>query len=181
MPRRRPPFLIIVLAATAASPFVAACGSSSPTTTTTGSNSTRAQFVRSALPFTDCMRTHGVPDFPDPASGLFKVSLAPSTRHSPAFHSAYASCGHLLPNDGGDETHSPAQIAAYVAFASCIRSHGFPTFPDPTSTGQLTHAMVASAGIDLHQPGVLQAGDACVGVSHGLITRADVARFVAEG
>jgi hypothetical protein len=39
--------------------------------------------------------------------------------------------------------------------------------------------MLASAGIDLHQPAVLQAADACVGVTHGVITKAVVARFVA--
>jgi hypothetical protein len=39
--------------------------------------------------------------------------------------------------------------------------------------------MVASAGINLHQPAVLQAGDACVSVTHGVITKAAVARFVA--
>ena len=61
-----------------------------------------------------------------------------------------------------------------------MRSHGFPSFPDPTSTGNLNHEMLANAGIDLHQPAVVQAADACVGVTHGLITRADVARFIAE-
>ena len=49
-----------------------------------------------------------------------------------------------------------------------MRSHGFPSFPDPTSSGQLTHEMLANAGINLHQPAVLQAADACVGVTHGL-------------
>jgi hypothetical protein len=36
--------------------------------------------------------------------------------------------------------------------------------------------MVTQAGINLHQPAVLQAADACVGVTHGLITKAAVAR-----
>jgi len=39
--------------------------------------------------------------------------------------------------------------------------------------------MVANAGINLHQPAVLEAGDACVSVTHGLLTKANVARFVA--
>ena len=75
--------------------------------------------------------------------------------------------------------HSQAQIAAMLAFAHCVRGHGFPNFPDPTSSGAVTHQMVASAGINLHQPAVLQAGDACVSVTHGVITKAAVARFVA--
>jgi hypothetical protein len=66
-----------------------------------------------------------------------------------------------------------------LAFAGCIRSHGFPSFPDPTSNGTVTHQMLDAAGINLHQPAVLQAGYACTSVTHGLITRSDVARFVA--
>ena len=66
-----------------------------------------------------------------------------------------------------------------LAFARCMRSHGFPSFPDPSSSGQLTHEMLANAGINIHQPAVLQAADACVSVTHGFITKAAVARFVA--
>jgi hypothetical protein len=86
-----------------------------------------------------------------------------------------------MPDGGGSssERHSPAQIAAFVAFAGCMRSHGFTSFPDPTGSGQLNHEMLASAGINLHLPAVVQAADACVGVSHGFITKTDVARFVA--
>jgi hypothetical protein len=66
-----------------------------------------------------------------------------------------------------------------LAFIRCLRGHGFPNFPDPTSSGELTHEMVADAGINLQQPAVLQVGDACVSVTHGYITKAAVARFVA--
>jgi hypothetical protein len=38
--------------------------------------------------------------------------------------------------------------------------------------------MLAEAGINLHQPALLQAGDACVSVTHGVLTKADVARAV---
>ena len=39
--------------------------------------------------------------------------------------------------------------------------------------------MVAGAGINLHQPAVLQAGEVCVSVTHGYITKSVVARFAA--
>ncbi|MBV9417141.1 MAG: hypothetical protein JO363_19305, partial [Solirubrobacterales bacterium] len=58
---------------------------------------------------------------------------------------------------------------------------GFPSLPDPDSNGDITHEMLANAGSDLHQPAVMRVGDACVSVTHGFITRADVARFVAGG
>jgi hypothetical protein len=91
-------------------------------------------------------------------------------------------CHHLLP-DGGSPSRSAAQTqaqsAALLAFARCLRSHGFPGFPDPASSGQLTREMLANAGIDLHQPAFLQAADGCVSVTHGLLTKARVARFIA--
>src|SRR5581483_10991839 len=100
----------------------------------------------------------------------------------PAFQSAEAACRHLLPDGGAGQSAAKSRVrsAALLAFARCLRSHGFPNFPDPTSGGELTPEMVAEAGINLHQPAVLQAGDACVGVTHGILTRADVARAVSQ-
>jgi hypothetical protein len=71
------------------------------------------------------------------------------------------------------------QLQDMVTLARCLRTHGFPNFPDPNATGELTHEMLANAGIDLHQPAVLQAADACVRVTNGLLSKAAVARFVA--
>jgi hypothetical protein len=126
------------------------------------------------------MRSHGVPNFPDPTSGrAFKNAF---NTKSPAFASADAACQHLMPA-GGQPNQSvrqtPAHVTALLAFARCLRGHGFANFPDPTSNGQVTHQMIASAGINLHQPALVQAADACVGATHGVITRAIVARFIA--
>jgi hypothetical protein len=166
--------------------LVAGCGSNSSNsfgTSSARSPQTFAQMQEDGVAFARCMRLHGVP-FPDPTTSPreFKNALDPNSEHSPAFQSAESACQHLLPGGGPrsqSAARSPAQIAAYLAFARCIRSHGFPNFPDPTSGGELTHEMLASAGINLHQPAVLQAGDACVGVTRGYITKTDVARFVA--
>ncbi len=136
---------------------------------------------QAAVAFADCMRSHGIADFPDPSTAPREFKNALETK-SPAFRTAEMACGHLLPQGGPHNSSSPpshAQIAEELAFARCVRSHGFPSFPDPTSDGQLSHEMIDAAGINLHQPAVLQAGDACVGVTHGLLTRAAVARFVA--
>jgi hypothetical protein len=181
---RRPPILTTVVAAATFSLLVAGCGSHSPTASNGAGGPTPAQLQRDAVAFTDCMRSHGVSNFPDPTSSPreFKIALNPSSAHSPAFPSALGACHHFLPGPGPSSqtaAHSQAQIATFLAFARCIRSHGFPSFPDPTNTGELTHEMIANAGINLHQPAVLTAADACVGVTHGLVTKADVARFVA--
>jgi hypothetical protein len=146
---------------------------------------TYAQAQEDAVNFAGCMRSHGVPSFPDPTSPReFKSSMSPGSAvaQSPAFQSAATACQHLLPG-GGPPNESAAQDRAHtvalLAFARCLRSHGFPSFPDPNRSGQVTHEMLAQAGINLHQPAVLQAADACVGVTHGVITKAIVARFVA--
>jgi hypothetical protein len=178
---RRPAVLTTVVAAVAL--LVAACGSNSPSS---GGRPTQAQLQQvqhEVVRFADCMRGHGVSDFPDPTTSpyQFKQALAPSTTHSPAFHSAATACQHLLPVPGRSQgpDHSQRQIAAALAFARCMRGRGFPSFPDPTSSGDLSHQMLARAGIDIHLLATQQAADACVGVTHGLLTKAAVARFVA--
>jgi hypothetical protein len=175
----------VAAAAIAAAAVIAACGSNSPSSassSSSGGHLTYAQAQQAAVNFAGCIRSHGVPSFPDPTSPPeFKSSLA-SNQQSPAFQSAQTACRHLLPG-GGPPSHSPApshtQTVALLAFARCLRSHGFPNFPDPTSSGQVTHEMLANAGINLHQPAFQQAADDCVSVTHGLLTSARVARFIA--
>jgi len=82
-------------------------------------------------------------------------------------------------NQNQNQTQTPRQIADELAFTSCMRTHGFRSFPDPTSSGQITHEMLAAAGIDVQQPAAPQAADACVTVTHGVITKTDVAKFIA--
>jgi len=192
----RPAILAALVALTAilvagcgggSSPGVANVGSSTTTRSSTVSSSggspTAAQLLqeqRDATRFADCMRSHGVPDFPDPTVAPRAFKQAFDTQ-SPAFQSADAACAHLLPagqpNQNPPPTH--AQIDALLAFARCLRRHGFPGFPDPSGSGQLTHQMLAKAGIDLHDAAVVEAADACTSVTHGVITKAIVARFVA--
>ncbi|HUA43971.1 MAG TPA: hypothetical protein VMA77_02010 [Solirubrobacteraceae bacterium] len=190
--RRRALILLSVVATATVSLLAAGCGSSRSSTSSVSAGSggppTQAQIQQEnadLVRFADCMRSHGVSNFPDPTNPrAFKQAMNPNDQASPAFGSAVTTCQHLLPN-GGQRTQgqsappSQAQIAAELAFARCIRSHGFPRFPDPNSSGDLSHEMLAAAGINLQQPAVVQAADACVGVAHGFITRADVARFVA--
>jgi hypothetical protein len=134
--------------------------------------------------YAQCMRTHGVPNFPDPtSSGGSKeavVSALKEVSNSQA-EAAQTACQHLQPNGSQPTQAQFAQhLRALLAFARCMRTHDIPNFPDPTSSGQVTHEMLAHAGINLHQPAVLQAADACVSVTHGVLTRAAVARFAAR-
>jgi hypothetical protein len=131
--------------------------------------------------FAQCLRSHGAANVPDPITSPRQFKEAFNTQ-SPALQSAATACQHLLPR-GGPPSQSAAQrhtqTIAALAFARCLRSHGFPNFPNPTSSGELTHEMLANAGINVHQPALLQAADTCVSVTHGLLTTAAVARFAA--
>ncbi len=153
-------------------------GSSSPQ----GSASTQQKMVA----YSQCMRTHGVPNFPDPTSSGQNTKEAVIRAFKEVGNSqvlsAQAACQHLQPNGGQPTQAERAQhIGDLLAFARCMRTHGLENFPDPASSGQVTHEMLSGAGINVHQPAVLQAADACVSVTHGALTKAAVARFAAGG
>jgi hypothetical protein len=130
------------------------------------------------------MRSHGVPNFPDPqvhnGGTQISIHITPDLTSAPAFKSARQTCARYLPNGGAGLliVSNRAHTEAMLAFAHCMRTHGFPSFPDPTAQGRLDLSMITGSGIDLHQPAVLHAGLACIGVTHGDITRADVEQAV---
>ena len=161
------------------------CGSSThnPSGTTAREDPAQATYQFSA-----CMRNHGVNNFPDPKisssqPGSTTISIhAPRTLvKSPQFTAAQRACRGLLPspqNSGPSPAQQQAREQDLLAFARCVRSHGQTNFPDPTSQGQLTVAMIHAAGVDLHAPNVVPTARACIGVTHGLITLNDVARAI---
>jgi hypothetical protein len=128
--------LLAACGAGVATPGVADIGSS--TTTTPTSSGKGASNYNNALAYAACMRSHGVPDFPDPnANGSIQLGsgIDPS---SPTFASAQARCQKLLPRGGfpapGTITSpSSAALAQMLAVAQCMRNHGITQFPDPTT------------------------------------------------
>lgn len=124
----------IIVAATATAFAVAACSSPSP-----GSNphagSTKATTAQ-LVAFAQCMRSHNIKNFPDPVNGSFNFSGTGPDRinpNSPAFQAAKAACVHLVPSEAQQPVVTPQELAAGDKLATCMRSHGFPAFPDPTS------------------------------------------------
>lgn len=66
----------------------------------------QAKMQQQALKFSACMRSHGVPKFPDPdfGNGTVKISIGPSTGidpRSPQFQAAQKACQSLLPGKAG--------------------------------------------------------------------------------
>jgi hypothetical protein len=89
-----------------------------------------------AVKFAECMRSHGVREFPDPdASGTFTIeTIANGTSidtDSPAFTRAITACKDLEPAGFTGGTRSPEQQKAALKFAQCIRDNGVKDFPDP--------------------------------------------------
>jgi hypothetical protein len=85
--------------------------------------------------FAQCMRSHGVIDFPDPSShGTIVVSGTVSA--SPQYPAADQRCRKLLPNGGIPTAAQQAQsLAQLLKVSVCMRAHGISDFPDPTSNG----------------------------------------------
>jgi hypothetical protein len=137
--------------------LVSACGSSGPGvvavgTTTTSSTIASASSAGSthedaALAFSRCMRTHGVPSFPDPdAQGNLPSFHAGVSKQISA--AADVVCKHLLPSGGtGTPQEQQQKFAFALKVAQCLRTHGFPTFPDPTVSGERI-----PPGIDTQSP-----------------------------
>ncbi len=125
-PRRAsPPARIAVAIIAAAGLALAAAASGS-------SQSTNPQ---QALAYSHCMRSHGVPGFPDPnSSGAFpKVSAQQLGVSSTLFEAAQNHCRYLLPNGGSGPSQTQVQqiMNGMLKFAQCMRSHGVSNWPDP--------------------------------------------------
>ena len=183
MPRRRPLVLVsLALLATfsmlaagcgggGGSPQVATVASSTTTATTTSRNQLSAMDA-----FSQCMRSHGVANFPDPqhyAGGNVKLTIH-NLSPSPA---ALTACTPLIPTNGGSQETAhqrQTQLADELSFAKCMRSHGVTNFPDPTSQGDLSVTMVEAHGVDVRSPAVLRIVQKCLPASHGALTMAKV-------
>ncbi|HLJ03661.1 MAG TPA: hypothetical protein VKT31_09485 [Solirubrobacteraceae bacterium] len=154
-----------------------ACGSSGPKAAQTSNNPATAAYQYAA-----CIRHHGVPSFPDPkVSGNSIAQEVPASAGlSPAFQAAQKACAGIMKAlaAGPSQADRQAKKQYLLAFAHCLRGHGVAGFPDPTSHGQLSMQMINAAGVDLHAPSFYTAARACVGVTHGAITLADVARAI---
>jgi hypothetical protein len=152
MRRRRPLILASVVAVAAlallaagcgggGSPSVASVASSTSAATTTEPSAGGSANATGLLAYASCMRSHGVPDFPDPTSsgGIPKEDVVRAFRavSISQAQAAQNDCRHLLPAGGSlsgrpSPTITPADQADYLRAAACMRSHGFPDFPDPT-------------------------------------------------
>lgn len=170
---------------TSSSPSAAAIGgapTSAPSTASASSTGSRSD-PPPALAFAKCMRSNGVPSFPDPqGGGSFVFHASPGIISSPAFRAAQAKCRKLMPPIAagpGANSFPPQEKAQAMErlrkVAQCMRQHGISAFPDPTTTrpanlspGEYSTItdydgafLLLPATIDMQSPAWKQAAAAC--------------------
>jgi hypothetical protein len=143
-PRRAWPPTARTAAVIAASAVITACGSNSSSSPSSGGHPTQAQIQdqihQELLSFARCMRSHRVPNFPDPTSPTsdkeFLLGQIPGINpQSPAFQSGHTACKHLLPGGDQGSQGATAQVMAQLLHTSrCLRANGLTGFPDPTTS-----------------------------------------------
>jgi hypothetical protein len=138
-----------IIATAALAVLTAAC-SGRPSSASSGNSphAGRSSSSPSAVAYSSCMRSHGVPNYPDPDSSgaLPKGDAQHFGVNSSQLQATERACQSLLPNTGSfDQQFShcvssgdcpPALVQQAMtlmrSFAQCMRSDGVPNFPDPT-------------------------------------------------
>ena len=141
---------------------LAACGGG--TTSASGDSSTAMEYQK-ALAYSECMRSHGVPSYPDPNSkGQFIVENGqndPTANVSTTVaNAAMKACKSLEPASlaqGPPTSGNAGKNSQGLKFSACMRGHGEPDFPDPAANGSFT----LPAGMNAESPRFQSAEKAC--------------------
>jgi len=119
-------------------PGVAGSGAATtmaPASGSSGSSSQSGASGRSlALQYSECMRAHGVTNFPDPQGDQLS-KLGPNSgidTNSSAFQAAESACRQYTQGATVSATERANLLAGALRFSQCMRSDGDTTFPDPT-------------------------------------------------
>jgi len=153
--RRRSAVVITAIAGVAL--LAAGCGGGSRSSATAG----RPPRHGSGLAYSGCMRSHGVPNFPDPnSSGTWpsaqQLGLAPGNRQ---YRATIEACQPLL------RSLTPAQQALAESkalnFSHCMRSHKMTDFPDPVTGSNNGVGWLLPGDIDVTSPAFQRAAKAC--------------------
>jgi hypothetical protein len=113
------------------------------------------------LAFSRCIRSHGVPNFPEPnGSGHLPEETAQQLGVSDSrLQAAADACQSLSPKQPPPALTAQQQ-QDYLRAAACMRSHGISNFPDPAFSGGGVHFPIPS-GIDTSSPRFTQARRIC--------------------
>jgi hypothetical protein len=112
--------------------------------------------------FAQCMRSHGVVDFPEPSSNG-TILISGTVSQSPQYPAADETCHKLLPNGGVPTAAQQARsLAQLLKVSVCMRAHGISDFPDPTANGiQIPIRPGMPSDLDPNNPRFQSADKAC--------------------
>jgi hypothetical protein len=153
--------LAVVAAACSGDPSTpGVVGSGSGSTPTTGASTanqgapTLTPAERAAgLAYSECMRSHGVTNFPDPNSqGQLQIQGGPGTSLDPnsaTFENAQKACQSKQPKPTAAQQAQAMQHALQVS--RCMRAHGIKDYPDPSNSGgRISMSIQGGPGSDLN-------------------------------
>ena len=112
--------------------LVAACGSG-------GSLADPGETAyQKTLTYSQCMRAHGEPGFPDPqANGNLIVDGQKDHLNGALMNSANKACQHLLPKSAPLTAAQQRRLTTEaLRFVACMRAHGLTNMPDPVVNSQ---------------------------------------------
>jgi hypothetical protein len=125
-----------------------------------GSSNAGASVNSPLLAFSRCMRSHGLANYPDPSAGAHNAKSRSAQQlgvSTSRLQAAQRACQHLLPA-GVDDQFPPAEVQLLLpgmrSFSQCMRSHGVPNWPDPStsSAGQPGFNLVGIRGLNSDSP-----------------------------
>jgi hypothetical protein len=170
---RRPRRAGALIVAAAVAVLATACGGSAP-------SSVSAPTYTQVLALAQCMRGHGVPNFPDPdTSGGYTLTPNGSIEgaggssvdiDSSQAQAAYGDCRHVLPGAPSisrleqleqlEQQRQEQALPQLLKYSQCMRSHGVPNFPDLGQSDQ-SPAPGNNSGINPNSPQFQAASTAC--------------------
>lgn len=112
---------------------------------------------RALIAYAKCIRSHGVPSFPDPNPGA-GMHVSAGTESSPAFKAAQAKCQKLMPGGGPPGSGSPPSaqtMAHWLKVSQCMRKHGVSAFPDPATSGPDKSGGGGANGVEIGHEGAM--------------------------
>jgi hypothetical protein len=144
-----------------------ATSTTSPSTSPSAGGSAQATGL---LAYASCMRSHGVPNFPDPSGseGISKEATIKATQEVSTSQAAAAEhdCKRALPA-GESLSGRPSQTVTaqdqqyYLKAAACMRSHGIANFPDPSFSNRQVEFHMLEHIVDIHSTQFTQAYRTC--------------------
>jgi hypothetical protein len=171
-PRLREARVVVVITAAVGLALLTAACSGSPSSTGSGGSPNAGGSVNSSalVAYSQCMRSHGIPDFPDPSSsgGIPKEGVISALRaaSNSQVQAASSACKHLLP-PGGSLSGQPIQTITaqqqqdYLKAVACMHTHGITNFPEPSFSGGTVEFPGIEHIVDTHSTQFTQANQIC--------------------